>query len=65
MPEVPHVDLMLLGPTADVVSEGIGRALLRENEERAVLGGEGVVSAQLEEELLRLNVPHLCEKKNM
>ncbi len=56
---MPHEDAVLLRAAAHVVAERVGRALRREDEEGAVLGREGVVAAQLEQEGLRRNIPNL------
>lgn len=60
MAKVPHEHTMLLRPTSDIVTERVSLALRREDEERTLPGCEGMVPAELEEQLLRLHVPYLC-----
>lgn len=59
MSEVPDKHAVLFRAAGDIVTEGISRALLREDEKGAVLRCESVVTPQLEQQLFRLNIPHL------
>lgn len=62
VPHMPNENPVLLGSATHVVAVRVRHALSREDKERAIFGGEGVVPAQLEEKLLRCHIPNLTHK---
>lgn len=60
MAEVPHENAPLFRPAGNVVAERVCLALRGEQQERALLRGEGVVPPELEQHLLRRHIPYLA-----